>query len=131
MTNEIFIIGNPQNQELKPKEVDLLKDNNIILPTNHFTYTQLYLANKSRILTSYSATKAKKRINHCIMYSSEIHGTKYGLLQKLIMSTSAECFAVIIPLHESTLRLHNNQIAIMEFHVHYIPCLPPRLVTYV
>ena len=58
------------------------------------------------------------------MYKGD-NGVHYGLLQKLVL-LSLECFAVLIPLLESTEKLCSSSIATNNIHSHYIACHPPR-----
>lgn len=113
VTNDIFIIGKPSKvPALQPKELDLLTKNGISLPSY---YPKLYLQSKSRTITTCSASKAKKRIDYCVMYEADIRGVtlyKYGLIQKLLISSSG-CFVILTPLHESTEYICNNHVAIV------------------
>ena len=121
--DRLFLIGGPcRDSELQPFELDLLKQNGTPL-SSYNCYSHLYLLNK---ITTCSASKAKKRIDYCIMYEQD-DGVHYGLLKKLIM-LSLECFAILIPLLESTEKLCSSWIATNDFHNHYIPCYPPRSV---
>ena len=127
MTDKIFLIGNPcRDSDLQPLELDLLRQSGITLSAYN-CYPHLYLLNTCRTVTTCSASKAKKRIDYCIMYERD-DGVHYGLLQKLVM-LSLRCFAVLIPLLESTENLCSNWISMNNFHNHYRLCHPPRSVT--
>jgi len=68
ITEENFMFGSPSATqiELLPKELELLRHENI---TTYQVYPHLHIAHSGRTITSRSSSRAKKRIDYCIIYS--------------------------------------------------------------
>jgi len=124
VTEENFIFGCPQQIQLHEKELELILRKKI---STYYAYPHLYIANTARTITSSLASKAKKRVDYCAMYSSPSSAILcYGLVKKLLV-TPSEKFAIVTPLHPSSdVDLCRNEIATTQFCEHFIPFLPPR-----
>ena len=93
---------------------------------HYYIYPKIYLAEKNRIVTTLSSSRAQKRVNSCIVYiNADVNEHNYGLVQKLVM-LDTHTFAIIICLKKAAQQLYNNRITKTNFDEHFIAFLPPR-----
>ena len=122
------IIGQPRCMALSSPERVAFESINICISDhiNIMTYPHLLLTEKDRLITSLSSSKAVKRNNSCVMYTSS-ERNHFGVLVKLCLVDST-FFALLRTLHQADLHLCQDSVTDAKLNQHIIAFHPPRCV---
>ena len=117
LTDKRVLLGSAKYGMLEEHELDCIKSEGIVLPEHYYIY---HLAEKNRIVTTLSSSRAQKRVNSCVVYiNADVNEHNYGLVQKLVM-LDTHTFAIVICLQTAAQQLYNNRITKTNFDEHFI-----------
>lgn len=104
VANNRALLGNAKSGQFTQCEMKLLEKNGFIVPDICSFYSQLYIVEKNRIISSSSTSRALKRDNSCVAFTANdtTSDYSYGLLQKLI-KVDTQWVAIVLQLRKTFL----------------------------
>ncbi len=82
-------------------------------------YSHILLSDTNRIVAAGSLSRSCKRNDSCVEFYDYLHSTKYGLIEKIVLSEQSGVFAVIKSLSSASIQLCQDPITHAKLpHIH-------------
>ncbi len=124
----MHLLGNPKSGFLTPSEHDLFEEAGISLPQGSrvFFYSKILLSDTNRVVTAESVTRSSKRNDSCVTFCDRGHSSKYGLVQKFVLSEQSDAShtcAIVKVLHSAPIQLCQDPVTQAKLqHIRAFEC---------